>query len=151
MATKIQFKNLSREPDFMPLLCADMYFSCCFISLSSIKTKCLELKDISYLSFVSLVPSARDTQASRVGGLLTDTISREWVLNTSLKWLCKQTAAAPNPGDYIQGKYRSIKPLGHQHPPCPNTSFFILNFRASLTLLSQPIRRASVPPNTLLP
>lgn len=48
LAIKIQFKNLSREPDFMSLLCADMYFtSYSIFSDSSIKTKCLEFRGIS--------------------------------------------------------------------------------------------------------
>lgn len=34
LAIKIQFKNLSREPDFMSLLCAGMYFTSYSIFLS---------------------------------------------------------------------------------------------------------------------
>lgn len=105
-----------------------------------------------HLSF-SLYPYylVLEAQVCRAEGLLTDIGARQQVLNTSLKWLCQQTAATPNPGDYIQGEYRSIKPRGHQRTPCSNTSSFFLNSRASLTLLTQPIHGASMSPHTILP
>lgn len=45
-----------------------------------------EFGDILHV-FVSLVLRAGDKQAGRVGGLLTDIVSREQVLNSNLKWL----------------------------------------------------------------
>lgn len=76
-----------------------------------------EFGDILHV-FVSLVLRAGDKQAGRVGGLLTDIVSREQVLNSNLKWLYKQTAAVPNQGDTRGRKPKTTRTTiapGFQH------------------------------------
>ena len=112
-----------------------------YFSVSYVKINALSLRT----SLICLcIPSAK------CWGLLADIVSREQVLSSSLKWPCRQL---PHQGrrTYIHGLHRSLKPAGRQQLPCPHTSPFFLNPRASLALPAPPARVPSMHPPSPLP